>query len=342
MARYRQTIGGDDDEDSYAKAYFARQQQADPRMEMAMQLLGLQERQQTAKEKQALDERQQAALEKLQSGQLAVAQMNQQTAKMGAESEAEARRAGITSDVQRRMDEAGKEVTRKEEAAATLAANKEAKDRETAEKLMKDMLEHGELKKTDPEYELLQERASPGITEEKRQLKETVFNRQVGEGLAKYQGLDEKAKKALAANPAALGTPEVYAEILKQAGVQTPAGSAALPKGPNVSVANLLWNAPGGIENIFRGIANVGGKAIYGRDVPQYSYVPWTEVNVAGGGGPPTPVGPPPETPLQPGLGGYGPMVPQEAVPEWQYGVGTRRPPSLPVDDILAKTRFGQ
>jgi hypothetical protein len=281
MARRRQTIGGDDDEDSFIKAYFANQQQQqyDPRMEMAMKLLGFQERQQTAREKQALDERQQAALEKYQAGQLGIEQLRQKTSEAEAKSLSEARTAETSGKIQARMDEAQKEASRREEAAATLAANKEAKDRETAEKLMKDMLEHGDLKKTDPEYDLLQERASPGITEEKKKLKEGLFNRQVSEGLAKYQGADAATRKALAANPATLGGPDVYAEILKQAGVQTPSGTA-VPESETIGgVGNWLWNAPGALQNVGKGTANLAARAALGANAPQVPYTEFTPLS---------------------------------------------------------------
>jgi hypothetical protein len=346
MARRRQTIGGDEGDDivdAYTQAYFKRGQQEDPRMAMAMQLLGLQEKSQQASEARAQEERQQQALERYQQGQLGIERERVGVSKSEAEANALARAA--EADFRAQQAARGEQLTREAGVREAEKARLEHEDKLRGQKSEAIRYAVAQQYMT-PEEGIAQIHAlDPEMQRVAEGVKEKALGEKVAANLERYRAMKPEARQALAANPAEMltvGGPEGYRRILQQLGEQPSVAGAAAPKGPNISVANLLWNTPGGLENIFRGIANVGGRAIYGRDVPQYSYVPWTEVNVAGGGGPSTPVGPPPETPLQPGLGGYGPMVPQEAVPEWQYGVGTRRPPPPPVDDILARARLGQ
>lgn len=321
---------------------------------IAMALLGYGKG--TSPRDQALQERTQAALEMLQQGQLSKLSSEQKIAEENQKAAAETREYGKTKDIQERMDLADREATRKQELANSLAAAKALNDQKLAGDTLKEMLPYfakdnkGMI--VDPEYAALKERATPGLGAEVEQAKAGLRNRQVQEGLARYQKATPKEREVFGKGPgsAALGPPDVVDEILKQAGVQVAPpgvagaapGAASGEGGVSGGIADALWNLPGGTENLYNWMANAGGKAWYGKDAPQYPYVPWTHAaDEWTKGGPkvaPAPVGPAP----RPEFGNYGPLVAEEAPPQYQYGVGQQRPPPASLNDLLAKALQGQ
>ena len=81
------------------------------------------------------------------------------------------------------------------EAAAKLAADVELKRQDIAKGTLSDLLQYGGLVpkdpktgKLNPEYIALREKVTPGIGEELEQGQAKLFNQQVQEGLATYQG----------------------------------------------------------------------------------------------------------------------------------------------------------
>lgn len=340
----RRNVGGEDAD--YAAFLASRQQQTDPRMAMALQIMGLMEKQRTGAEDRALEEQKQKAQEMYQSGQLGLEREKLGVSKTEAEAAAREREAtrafqegATTRDIQYKMDQAGREA----EKAQAEQENKNRENKATAiwrlvnEKVLLPEEGKAQFNQLYPE--------NVGV---EKGLKESARQDQIATGLAKYQKATPKEREALAKNPAAQGAygpPDVYDEILKQAGVNVAQPGAPTAGGLSGGIQDVLWNLPGGVENIFRGISNVGAKAWYGGNAPQYSYVPWTganeEIPKYLGEGPP--VAPPPAGPIpRPQYGNYGVQAgPAEAPPEWQYGVGQQRPPA-PLNDLLAKALQNQ
>jgi hypothetical protein len=107
----------------------------------------------------------------------------------------------------------------------------------------------------------------PGYTEESKQLEQADRENKITKGLTQYQKADPKVKAQYAKDPATMGvTPEVYSEILKRAGVNVAQPAAPAPPssgagGLSGGAADVLWNLPGGVENLFRMGANLGSSA---------------------------------------------------------------------------------
>ena len=235
MAR-RAQIGGDDGD--YAAFLASRQQQADPRMAMALQIMGLMDKQQSEQQRQALDERQQAWLEKNQAGQLGIEQLKQKAAETEYQSLAEARKAATASEAQKRIDEAAKEAATEKQQAANLDYLKTKADRDAAVEVFKNAVEHGNLKEGTPQYEILAEAAMPGYKEKSTAAKKGIFEENVAAGLAKYQKATPKEREAYAKTPGAFGTAtglpqDIYDEVLKRANMQVaqPGAPAAASPG---------------------------------------------------------------------------------------------------------------
>jgi hypothetical protein len=297
-----------------------------------------------------LEAQKQAWEEKYQAGQLSLDELRQKAAEGEYKSLAEARSAATSEAAQKRMDEATRETTRQKELAESLTRARELEGRTTAKGLLDTMVKEGRIAVGTPEYNRLAERSMPGYGAESEQIAQADREKAVTGGLAKYQQADPKAKAQYAKDPATMGagiTPEIYGEILKRANVNVaqPGAPAAVSSGSgglSGGIPDVLWNLPGGVENIFRYGANLGSKAWYGKDAPQYEYMPWTHAaDEWAKGGPEVAPAPAGSTP-QPQYGNYGQPVADVSVPpEWQYGVGQQRPPPA-LNDLLAKALQNQ
>lgn len=180
---------------------------------------------------QALDERQQAALELFQQGQLANMAEQRRIDELKATSEAAARTAATTDTAEQRKVAAQNELQRQKEAAANLDYLKTAKQQETTERLIGDLMQHGQMTAADPRLAPLLERTSPGFKADMQEVAAADREKQITEGLAKYQKATPKEKQAYTKTPASLATPDIYDEILKRANVNVaqPQGTATAP-----------------------------------------------------------------------------------------------------------------
>jgi hypothetical protein len=235
-------------------------------------------------EARALDERTQAAVELFQQGQLANMAEGRRIDELKGRSEAEARTAGIADTAEQRKVAAQNELQRQKELADSLERAREIEARATAKGLLDTLVKENRMAPTDPEYIRLAERAMPGYKAESEQLNQADRESKITKGLTTYQKADPKAKAQYAKDPATMGagiTPDVYGEILKRAGVNVaqpgaPASVTAPTGGVKDIAADVLWNLPGGVENLFRMGANLGSSAWYGKGAPQYELMPWT------------------------------------------------------------------
>ena len=154
-------------------------------------------------------------------------------------------------------------------------------------------------------------------------------------------GKPEELKTLLAGvSPEVLQRPEIPWQQMNEELGRQQAGSLSGNRG----LAGLLWNVPGMLENAYKGVVNATGRALTGPQAAQYQYTkftdPFTEVPryreaqaiMEALNAPGQSVGPAPEGPM----GGYttGPVA---QGPEWQYGTGTQGIPEemIPVPEPM-------
>lgn len=354
MARRRQTIGGDEGDDivdAYTQAYFKRGQQEDPRMAMAMQLMGLQQSQQEAALNREEKARAQQAEEMWRSGQLGLEREKLGVTKSEAESAAKARegeakareeerafREGTTTrDIQYKMDQAQREA----EKSRTEQENKNRENKATAIwRLANQQVISPERARA--EWDALY----PENVEIAANMKEQALGEAVTQNLERFKGMKPEARKAMLQNPVEMqkiGGVEGYKRIMAQLGP-----NADQPAPPERG----FWS------KMFSGFGEPGAAATTPTGPPQLN------TTIAGGYQPgaafPRQMQPgvdvqsvasaPPGPSIQmPQTVGYG----QDAAgPEWRYGTGNQAIPQAPIavpqvprstviDDLLMKAMQG-